>query len=75
MKVRRPPRRRVVVRPMQRGAELLADRFLSPASLARLAKVPSLPATFRRRYAAVRGPWPVFDRTIPDSLRTMAGIL
>jgi ferredoxin len=63
-----------IVRPIHRAGDELAVRVLSPKRLKRFHVIPSLPAWFRRRYAAVRGPWPSFERAIPDELATVPGI-
>ena len=57
-----------------RLGDRVADRTLTPGRLKRLRIVPSLPPRFRRRYAAVRGPWPAFNRPIPADLLTVPGI-
>jgi len=61
-------------RPLLRVGDRIADRFLTPRSLKRLAVLPSLPRPFRRRYAAVRGAWPAFGRSIPSALLSAPGI-
>jgi epoxyqueuosine reductase len=71
---RHPPFRHRLVRPLHRAIELVVFRVMTPTSLKRLRVVPSLPAWFRRRYEAVTGPWPAFDRDTPERLRSVAGI-
>jgi ferredoxin len=50
-------------------------RFLTPARLKALHRVPSLPARARRRYAAVKTPWVPFGEVVPAELLSAAGIV
>ena len=50
-------------------------RFLTPARIKALRRMPSLPARARRRYAAVKTPWAPFDQEIPAGLRSVPGIV
>ena len=49
-------------------------RVITPKSLQRMKAIPSLPRWFRRKYAAVRGPWPDLKLEIPPELLTQRGI-
>ena len=60
---------------IERTVEPWVMRVLTPARLKALGRVPSLPAWVRRRYAAVKGPWPAFDEVIPADLLSAAGIV
>jgi epoxyqueuosine reductase len=50
-------------------------RFLTPARLKALHRVPSLPARAQRRYAAVKTPWVPFGEVVPAELLSAAGIV
>src|ERR1700733_2714798 len=63
---------------VRQGAHALASRvgmLLSrPKILPWLAWIPSLPSSFRSRYAARRGAWSRPPSRIPDALKTVPGI-
>jgi len=60
---------------LERILERPVVTVLSPKRLKGLARLPSLPARTRERYAAVREPWARFDREPPEQLRSAPGIV
>src|SRR5215467_9567450 len=56
------------------GAGLVMTHVITPRSLQRMKAIPSLPRWFRRKYAAVQGPWPDLKMEIPPELLTQPGI-
>jgi epoxyqueuosine reductase len=59
----------------RRALEPVVVRVLTPQRLKSMASLPSLPAPFRARYAAVKGAWAPFEAPVPEALRSTPGIV